>query len=145
MCRIKINSDNDSQIKNTITIDLYRTIKRIYYNLPGNNILLMKWVGNWQEVRELLKGLKFVPGYVFVNDVGYAEFLDRVHKGEQKLRSKGVWDVPHPWLNLLVASPRIGDFHDTVFKGILAHNLSLGPILLYPINRHKYTLLLYSI
>ncbi|OAY66305.1 Cytokinin dehydrogenase 5 [Ananas comosus] len=91
-----------------------------------------------QEVEALLKQLEFVPGTVFTTDVPYVDFLDRVHKAELKLRAKGLWDVPHPWLNLFVPASRIADFDRGVFRGILGANKTSGPILIYPMNKHKW-------
>lgn len=65
-------------------------------------------------------------------------FLDRVHNGEMKLRSMGLWDVPHPWLNIFVPKSRIRDFEIGVFKGILRPNNSMGPVLIYPLKKNKY-------
>ncbi|KAF8405294.1 hypothetical protein HHK36_010196 [Tetracentron sinense] len=90
-----------------------------------------------QEVEALMKKLDFIPASVFTTDVLYVDFLDRVHKAELKLRSKGLWDVPHPWLNIFVPKSRIADFDKGVFKGILGNNTS-GPILIYPMNRNKW-------
>ncbi|XP_078432094.1 cytokinin dehydrogenase 6-like [Wolffia australiana] len=91
-----------------------------------------------QEIERLLEDLSFVPGFAFNNDVSYVEFLNRVHKGELQLRKLGFWAVPHPWLNLFVPRTRILDFDNGVFKGILQRNPSLGPILVYPLNRNKW-------
>lgn len=85
----------------------------------------------------LLKGLKFLPGLVFSNDVTFTDFLDRVHRGELKLRAQGLWDIPHPWLNLFVPRSRILDFDRGVFKGILKKNATMGPVLVYPMNKDK--------
>ncbi|PIA55912.1 hypothetical protein AQUCO_00700318v1 [Aquilegia coerulea] len=90
-----------------------------------------------QEVEALLKKLDFIPSSVFTTDLPYVDFLDRVHKAELKLRSKGLWDVPHPWLNLFVPKSRIADFDKGVFKGILGNKTS-GPILIYPMNKNKW-------
>ncbi|CAJ1973269.1 unnamed protein product [Sphenostylis stenocarpa] len=87
-----------------------------------------------EEIQALLKKLDFIPTSVFTTDLPYVDFLDRVHKAELKLRSKGLWDVPHPWLNLFVPRSRIGDFDKGVFKGILGNKTS-GPILIYPMNK----------
>ncbi|XXG64224.1 hypothetical protein AAC387_Pa05g2228 [Persea americana] len=91
-----------------------------------------------QDVDSLLNGLSFPPGYVFANDVSYTDFLERVHHGEQKLRTKGLWDVPHPWLNLFIPKSRILDFDRGVFKGLLKRNATMGPILVYPMNKYKW-------
>ncbi|OAY50659.1 cytokinin dehydrogenase 5 isoform X1 [Manihot esculenta] len=90
-----------------------------------------------QEVESLLKKLNFIPSSVFTTDLPYVDFLDRVHDAELKLRSKGLWDVPHPWLNLFVPKSRIADFDKGVFKGILDNKTS-GPILIYPMNTNKW-------
>ncbi|KQK10018.1 cytokinin dehydrogenase 5 [Brachypodium distachyon] len=91
-----------------------------------------------QEVDALLGELSFMPGTVFTTDLPYVDFLDRVHKAELKLRGKGMWEVPHPWLNLFVPASRIADFDRAVFRGILGSRTSGGPILIYPMNKHKW-------
>jgi cytokinin dehydrogenase len=73
---------------------------------------------------------------LFLTEVSYLEFLDRVHVSEVKLRSKGLWEVPHPWLNLLIPKSKINDFADEVFGNILT-DTSNGPILIYPVNKSK--------
>ncbi|KAF1864481.1 hypothetical protein Lal_00021904 [Lupinus albus] len=74
-----------------------------------------------------------------VQDVSYEEFLNRVHAEEVILREKGLWDVPHPWLNMFIPSSRISDFNEGVFKGIiLKQNISSGIYILYPMNRNKW-------
>ncbi|XP_047074136.1 cytokinin dehydrogenase 10-like [Lolium rigidum] len=91
-----------------------------------------------QKLEALLEELSFVPGFVFVRDVSYVQFLDRVGQEEQKLRSAGVWDVPHPWLNLFVPGSRIHDFAAGVFHGVLRDTKPVGLILMYPMNRDKW-------
>ncbi|KAI9123151.1 hypothetical protein K1719_006040 [Acacia pycnantha] len=52
---------------------------------------------------------------------------------------QGLWDIPHPWLNMFVPKSRIMDFHDGVFKGILLNQtLPSGLVLVYPIKRNKW-------
>nr|CAB3468247.1 unnamed protein product [Digitaria exilis] len=91
-----------------------------------------------QKLQRLLDELRFAPGFTFVRDVSYVEFLDRVGREEQKLRSAGVWDVPHPWLNLFVPRSRILDFDAGVFKGILKDTKPIGLILMYPMNKDSW-------
>ncbi|KAK7329688.1 hypothetical protein VNO77_23863 [Canavalia gladiata] len=92
-----------------------------------------------QDLKRLFQGLKFIPKFIFQKDVSYEEFLNRVHAGELLLRKQGLWDVPHPWLNLLVPRSQISDFDQIVFKGIiLKQNLTAGLVLIYPMNRSKW-------
>uniref|UniRef100_A0A7N0R9Q1 cytokinin dehydrogenase n=2 Tax=Kalanchoe fedtschenkoi TaxID=63787 RepID=A0A7N0R9Q1_KALFE len=90
-----------------------------------------------QEVEDLLSELQYIPATEFTTDLPYVDFLDRVHKAELKLRAKGLWDVPHPWLNLFVPKSKIAEFDEGVFKGILGKKTS-GPILIYPMNKNKW-------
>ncbi|MQL72400.1 hypothetical protein Taro_004730 [Colocasia esculenta] len=90
-----------------------------------------------EEVNVLLSKLRYIPSTLFQSEVAYLEFLDRVHVSEVKLRSKGLWDIPHPWLNLLIPQTRIQDFAKEVFGNILTDSNN-GPILLYPVNRSKW-------
>nr|GMC63556.1 cytokinin dehydrogenase 3 [Ipomoea batatas] len=92
-----------------------------------------------RELQELFKGLSFIPGFVFEKDVSFFDFLNRVRSGEVKLRQKGLWDVPHPWLNLFVPKSRILDFNVGVFVDIiLRQNKTSGPILVYPTNKSRW-------
>ncbi|KAK7329029.1 hypothetical protein VNO77_23174 [Canavalia gladiata] len=92
-----------------------------------------------QEVANLVNGLMFVPTFKFEKDVSYEEFLNRVHAEEEVLRSKGLWEVPHPWLNIFVPRSRISDFNEGVFKGIiLKQNIIAGLCIVYPVNRNKW-------
>ncbi|CAO2205254.1 unnamed protein product [Urochloa humidicola] len=91
----------------------------------------------------LLRELRYARGFAFVQDVSYVEFLDRVHAGELKLRAAGLWDVPHPWLNLFVPRSRILDFAAGVFHGVLLRDggggaAATGPVLVYPMNRRRW-------
>ncbi|KAF3446372.1 hypothetical protein FNV43_RR11551 [Rhamnella rubrinervis] len=87
--------------------------------------------------RGVVKKLDYISTSVFTTDLPYVDFLDRVHKAELKLRSKGLWEVPHPWLNLFIPKSKISDFDEGVFKGILGNKTS-GPILIYPMNKDKW-------
>ncbi|KAG6791055.1 hypothetical protein NC652_000356 [Populus alba x Populus x berolinensis] len=90
-----------------------------------------------EEVGNLLSQLRYMASTLFLTEVSYLEFLDRVHVSEVKLRSKGLWEVPHPWLNLLIPKSKINDFADEVFGSILT-DTSNGPILIYPVNKSKW-------
>ncbi|CAI9100596.1 OLC1v1037725C3 [Oldenlandia corymbosa var. corymbosa] len=92
-----------------------------------------------QEIENLMEGLQYMPDFVFKRDENYVDFLNRVRYGELKLQSKGLWDVPHPWLNLFVPKSGIMDFNAGVFVDILLkQNKSAGPILVYPTTKQKW-------
>ncbi|XP_030530037.1 cytokinin dehydrogenase 3 [Rhodamnia argentea] len=92
-----------------------------------------------KDLENLFQGLSHIPEFVFQKDVAYVDFLDRVREGELKLTAQGLWDVPHPWLNLFVPKSRISDFNDGVFKDIiLERSITTGTVLIYPMNRNKW-------
>lgn len=79
-----------------------------------------------------------MPEFMFEKDVSYVDFLNRVRGGELKLQSQGLWEVPHPWLNLFIPKTNISDFNSGVFNDIvLKRNITTGPVLLYAMNRNK--------
>ncbi|XP_040993539.1 cytokinin dehydrogenase 6-like isoform X2 [Juglans microcarpa x Juglans regia] len=90
-----------------------------------------------QEIENYMSQLSYITSTLFLSEVTYIEFLDRVHVSEVILRSKGLWEVPHPWLNLFIPKSKIQDFADEVFGKILKET-SNGPILIYPVNKSKW-------
>ena len=84
----------------------------------------------------MLRRLRFLRAFKFQVDVRYTEFLLRVKRAEEDAKSNGIWDAPHPWLNLFVSRHNILDFDRVVFKGILSQGVG-GPILVYPLLRSK--------
>ncbi|CAN6586366.1 unnamed protein product [Malus baccata var. baccata] len=90
-----------------------------------------------QITERLLLKLHYIPSTLFMSEVSFVEFLDRVHLSELKLRAKGLWEVPHPWMNLLIPKNRIHEFADEVFGNVLTNNIN-GPILIYPVNKTKW-------
>lgn len=109
---------------------LYCLEVALYFNPHESNVIS-------KRVNELLSELGYIRSTLVMSEVSLVEFLDRVHLSEMKLRAKGLWDVPHPWLNLLVPKRKIGDFAKEVFGNILTDN-SNGPILIYPLNKSKW-------
>ncbi|KAK9211851.1 hypothetical protein WN943_001229 [Citrus x changshan-huyou] len=92
-----------------------------------------------ERVKQMLKSLKgFVHGFVFEKDVTYLEFLNRVHDEERVLRKKGLWDIPHPWLNIFIPRSRITDLDNGAFRNILLkRNFTSSTVLVYPLLRSK--------
>ncbi|KAL6145188.1 PREDICTED: cytokinin dehydrogenase 1-like [Fragaria vesca subsp. vesca] len=87
-----------------------------------------------QIIKILLSKLQYIPSTLFTSEVSFVNFLERVHLSEIKLREKGLWEVPHPWINLLIPKSKIHEFAEEVFGNILTDNIN-GPILMYPVNK----------
>lgn len=89
-----------------------------------------------QTVNRLLAGLGFVEGLEFQVDLSYMAFLLRVKRAEEDAKANGIWDAPHPWLNLFVSKSDIVEFDRVVFKNLLKEGVG-GPMLIYPLLRSK--------
>lgn len=89
-------------------------------------------------MKKLVQGLNYLGGFMYKKDVTFVEFLNRVRKGQIELELKGMWDVPHPWLNLFVPKSNIMQFNAAVFEDIiLRQNKPTGTILVYPTTRER--------
>ncbi|XP_040996781.1 cytokinin dehydrogenase 7 [Juglans microcarpa x Juglans regia] len=88
-------------------------------------------------VNRLLGRLGFVEHLKFEVDLRYMEFLLRVKRAEEHAKANGIWEAPHPWLNLFVSQSDIADFDRHVFKNILKAGIG-GPMLIYPLVRSMW-------
>ncbi|PQP99267.1 cytokinin dehydrogenase 7 isoform X1 [Prunus yedoensis var. nudiflora] len=143
-----VNSDNPADGRPSVPLDrdqffdpthLPRTagsmlycleLARHYRNTDDPSIVDM-------GVNRLLGGLGFVERLKFQVDLSYLDFLLRVKRAEEHAKANGIWDAPHPWLNLFVSKSDIADFDRTVIKKILKDGIG-GPMLVYPLLRSKW-------
>ncbi|XP_076943256.1 cytokinin dehydrogenase 3-like [Bidens hawaiensis] len=93
-----------------------------------------------EELDNVFNGLSFESGYIFMKDVAFVDFLNRVRTEEMKLGSEGFWEINHhPWLNLFVSKSSILDFNQLVLVEIIKkESRSTGPFLVYPMNQKKW-------
>lgn len=87
-------------------------------------------------VEELSRQMGHLPSQVYTVEVSYYDFLNRVRMEEMSLRSVGLWEVPHPWLNMFVPRSGINEFVDLLLESISAEEFE-GPALIYPLQRDK--------
>jgi len=93
-----------------------------------------------------LKDLNHVPEFKFEKDVAFLDFLNRIRVAELQLREQGLWNIPHPWLDLFVPKSRMADINTGIFKDIaLKNNITTGCVLIYPMNKNKYVFQLATI
>ena len=80
--------------------------------------------------------MSYIPSHFYSVEVSYFDFLNRVRGEEVHLRSRGLWEVPHPWLNMFVPKSGIKDFKDLLLDNISPSDFE-GLVLMYPILRDK--------
>ncbi|RWV89232.1 hypothetical protein GW17_00048625 [Ensete ventricosum] len=90
-----------------------------------------------QVVEKITKQMSHMPSLVHSVEVSYFDFLNRVRIEEMSLRSRGLWEVPHPWLNMFVPKSGIKHFKDLLLDNIPPEEFE-GPILVYPLLRDKW-------
>lgn len=89
-----------------------------------------------QVVEKISKQMSYMASHIYSVEVSYFDFLNRVRMEEMNLRSRGLWEVPHPWLNMFVPKSGIKEFKDLLLENISPNEFE-GPILIYPFLRDK--------
>ncbi len=88
----------------------------------------------------LLTALSFSLGKETIEDRDYFDFVNRLAPVVENLQATGMWDIPHPWLNLLLPAEKAFDFIAEVLTSLTPRDIGspVGLIVLYPMNRDKF-------
>lgn len=82
-----------------------------------------------------LAGLSFLGDTLAIVDQSYFDFVNRLAPLVAILKETGVWDLPHPWLNLFLPVSGAQPFVNSVVSTLTVDDVGQGPVLLYPMNR----------
>jgi len=80
----------------------------------------------------LLVGLRDNRAEAQISTESYRDFTFRLDPTVAFLKSIGVWQLPHPWLSLLLPASRTNAFISQAIAQLTLANTGQGPILLYP-------------
>lgn len=94
--------------------------------------------GNEPDDASLLSGLSFNPGTQTSQDMTYFDYLNRLAPLIAFLRQIGVWDLPHPWVNLFVPAANAQTLIGETLATLTVDDVGQGPILIYPFNRELF-------
>ncbi|KAJ6809721.1 putative cytokinin dehydrogenase 3 [Iris pallida] len=89
-------------------------------------------------VEEVSGKMSYMSSHIYSVEVSYFDFLNRVTVEEMNLRRRGLWEVPHPWLNFFVPESGINEFKDLLLDYISPEEFE-GPVLIYPLLRDKWS------
>lgn len=95
--------------------------------------------GNEPDDASLLSGLAFNPGTQTAQDMSYFNYLNRLAPLIAFLRQIGVWDLPHPWVNLFVPAANAQTLIGETLATLTVDDIGQGPILIYPFNRKLFS------
>ena len=87
--------------------------------------------------KALLNGLSF-DGGIDVFEFSYFDWQNRLAPVVAELQENGVWEYPHPWLNLFLPSSQVKAYVSSVLQTLTVSEVK-DPILLYPFRRSKLT------
>ncbi|MDC0714744.1 FAD-binding protein [Stigmatella sp. ncwal1] len=87
----------------------------------------------------LLQGLSFQPGTLAVQDSSYFDFTNRLAPLVEFLKGLGVWQLPHPWLNVFVPGRSVTSYVEQVLDQTPEAEMGQGTILLYPFRNQALT------
>ena len=85
----------------------------------------------------LLRDLSF-DGGIDVLEFSYFDWQNRLNPIVAELQKDGVWEYPHPWLNLFLPGSQVKSYVSSVLQTLTALEVK-DPILLYPFHRNKLT------
>ena len=93
----------------------------------------------------LWAGLSYLPGTVtqqdlpyFTGDLTRAGYVDRVAPYVDYLQAQGLWNVPHPWINVFVPSHTALDFIYDALSHTSLDDVGQGVISIYPYNHSPF-------
>jgi len=95
--------------------------------------------GDEPDDAALLSGLAFNPGTQSAQDMAYFDYLNRLAPLVAFLRQIGVWDFPHPWVNLFVPAANAQTLIGETLSNLSVDDVGQGPILIYPFNREVFS------
>ncbi|XP_065858983.1 cytokinin dehydrogenase 3-like [Euphorbia lathyris] len=85
-----------------------------------------------RKMKQLFRTLNANPEYSYEKDATYKDFLLRVEATEPNSQA-------HPWLNMFIPKSGISAFESGVVRDILLkRNITLGPIIFYPMKKEKW-------
>ncbi|CAN1217215.1 Cytokinin dehydrogenase 7 [Linum perenne] len=142
-----VNSDSPADGWPSVPLDKMTTISIDHTQFHGHRLLYCLEVGlHFRHgdppstidlvVKRLIGGLRYIQGLKYEAEVRYVDFIMRVKRVEEEARAHGMWDAPHPWLNLFISKRDISAFDRLIFKPLLNHGVG-GPMLVYPLLRSK--------
>jgi hypothetical protein len=73
----------------------------------------------------------WLPGGHFAFDLPYLDYIDRLGPVEEHLRQLGLWQLPHPMLDLLLPATQAQPFLGELLASLDPAEVA-GPILVYP-------------
>lgn len=71
-------------------------------------------------------------------EFSYFDWQNRLAPVVADLRASGVWEFPHPWINLFLPASQTTSYIRSVLQNLAASDVN-GPVLLYPFLRNKLT------
>ncbi len=89
------------------------------------------------EPLEALEGLSIVPLEGFVREDTLYNYINRVEYLVKNLEEAGLWQVPHPWLNVLLPHQQAQDFIQTALRELTVEKIGNGVILIYTLQASK--------
>jgi hypothetical protein len=88
--------------------------------------------------RVLLAGLSHIPGSERIDDRSDQEWAGRVGERIALQRSLGLWEHPHPWLDLLVPGSGIEEHLVELLSTAMDDDVGRLRILLYPLRSSRF-------
>lgn len=80
----------------------------------------------------LLRGLNHPKGACYTRERTYAEFVHRLDPSVRAFEAKGLWSIPHPWINLFLPAAAVGGFIRESLAGLSCEEARYWTMPVYP-------------
>lgn len=98
-----------------------------------------------KEDSELTSHLSHIKNALTIFDLTYLQYIRRLDILVSTLKKLGIWEMPHPWVNLLISSNNAEAFISKSLNELAVENLGQGAILIYPYNTKEINVPLFRI
>lgn len=89
------------------------------------------------DANDALAGLRANPSSATVTDYTYLQWVNRVDFAVEQLKAAGLWETPHPWLDLFLPDSEIEAYVTSVLATLTPADVGAGLQLLYPFKRQR--------
>ncbi len=87
----------------------------------------------------LIGDLAYDPGTLTAEDLSHFDFANRLAPLIEFLKAIGVWQLPHPWIDMFVPGSQAASFVQNTLDQTTLDDMGGGPILIYPFKRAAVT------
>ena len=102
--------------------------------------LILDLAGTGAVLEELKSRLSQRHSHEESQPVSYSELSFRNHAGMEELKAAGLWEIPHPWIDVFMPVAAAAEFFGRELEAMTPDDMGpAGMLVFYPVRRHQPT------